>query len=117
MSKVIQEKIKKMKFSIDFEDLGALIGKLTELQQYYRLLNTLSFNYSFRKDKLNNEELNNYLQLNLERGDIASDVFLLLKTLLTGDYATDSSDTLQMTWLIMADEIILQILEDDRTQL
>lgn len=115
MSKVIQEKIKKMKFSIDFEDLGALIGKLTELQQYYRLLNTLSFNYSFRKDKLNNEELNNYLQLNLERGDIASDVFLLLKTLLTGDYATDSSDTLQMTWLIMADEIILQILEDDRT--
>ena len=115
MSKVIQEKIKKMKFSIDFEDLGALSDKLSEMQQYYRLLNTLTLNYSFRKDSLNNEDLNNYLQLNLDRGDIASDIFLLLKTLLTGDYATDSSDSLQMSWSIMADEIILQILEDDRT--
>ncbi|RCK57841.1 Protein FMP27, mitochondrial [Candida viswanathii] len=115
MSKVIQEKIKKMKFSIDFEDLNALNARLSQMQQHYRLLNLLTFNYSFRKGKLNNEDLNNYLQLNLERGEMASDIFLLLKTLLTGDYATDSSDSLQMSWLIQADEIILEILEDDRT--
>ena len=53
--------------------------------------------------------------MNLERGEIASDIYLLLRTLLTGDFASDTSNNLLMSWLIRADEIILQILEDDRT--
>ena len=115
MSKVIHKKIEKMKFSIDFEDLGALTSRLTKMQQHHKLLKVLSNNYSFRQGKLNNEDLNNYLQVNLERGEIASDIYLLLRTLLTGDFASDTSNNLLMSWLIRADEIILQILEDDRT--
>lgn len=64
---------------------------------------------------MSNEDLNNYLQLNLETGDIASEIFLLLRTLLTGDFFSDTSNYPQISWLIKADEIILHILEDDRT--
>ena len=40
---------------------------------------------------------------------------LLLRTLLTGDFFSDTSNYPQISWLIKADEIILHILEDDRT--
>ncbi|KAI5901583.1 Protein FMP27 [Candida parapsilosis] len=115
MSKAIAEKIEKMKFSIDFDNLPAVADKLKGLQSYYRILKLLNANYSFRKNHMSNEDLNNYLQLNLETGDIASEIFLLLRTLLTGDFFSDTSNYPQISWLIKADEIILHILEDDRT--
>lgn len=115
MSKAIAEKIEKMKFSIDFDNLPAVADKLKGLQLYYRILKLLNANYSFRKGHMSNEDLNNYLQLNLETGDIASEIYLLLRTLLTGDFFSDTSNYPQISWLIKADEIILHILEDDRT--
>lgn len=87
MSKAIAEKIEKMKFSIDFDNLPAVADKLKGLQLYYRILKLLNANYSFRKGHMSNEDLNNYLQLNLETGDIASEIYLLLRTLLTGDFS------------------------------
>ncbi|KAI5969813.1 FMP27 [Candida margitis] len=115
MSKAIAEKIEKMKFSIDFDNLADVADKLKGLQSYYRILKLLNANYSFRKGHMTNEDLNNYLQLNLETGDIASEIYLLLRTLLTGDFFSDTSNYPQISWLIKADEIILHILEDDRT--
>ncbi|KAG5419749.1 FMP27 [Candida metapsilosis] len=115
MSKAIAEKIEKMKFSIDFDNLPAVAEKVKGMQQYYRVMKLLNANYSFRRGHMNNEDLNNYLQLNLETGDIASEIYLLLRTLLTGDFFSDTSNHPQISFLIKADEIILHILEDDRT--
>ncbi|KAI5963039.1 FMP27 [Candida pseudojiufengensis] len=115
LSKVIQEKIEKMKFSIDFENLEGMTEKVKIMQSYYRTLKLLASNYSFRKNHLTNEDLNNYLTINLESGEYASDIYLFLKTLLAGDFFDDSSNNPQISWLIKADEFILHILEEDRT--
>ncbi|EGW30387.1 uncharacterized protein SPAPADRAFT_143218 [Spathaspora passalidarum NRRL Y-27907] len=116
MSKVIHHKLEKLKFSIDFQDLASLSDRLIQMQTYYKLLNMLSHNYNFRQHELSNEDLNNYLSLNLEKGEISSDIYLLFKTLLTGELLSDdSSKAMQRFWLVRADEIILHILEDDRT--
>ncbi|KAI5956819.1 FMP27 [Candida jiufengensis] len=115
MSKVIKEKIEKMKFSIDSDDLVGMTDKVKNMQSYYRTLKFMNSNYSFRKKHLSNEELNNYLLLNLESGEIASDIYLFLKTVFSGDFFDDDSNNPQISWLIKADEFILHILEDDRT--
>ncbi|KAG7660863.1 FMP27 [[Candida] subhashii] len=115
MSKVIAKKLEKLHFSIDFSDLTSMSEKLIQLQDYYKMLNLLSHNFSFRQGELNNEGLNDYLSLNAQRREVASDIYLLLRTLLTGEYANDSSKALQRYWLVRADEVILHILEDDRT--
>ncbi|RLV96487.1 Protein FMP27 mitochondrial [Spathaspora sp. JA1] len=117
MSKALRHKLEKLKFSIDFQDLGSLNDRLIQMQRYYNMLNMLSHNYNFRQHELSNEDLNNYFSINLEKSEVSSDIFLLFKTLLTGDLLNDddSSKTLQRFWLVRADEIILHILEDDRT--
>ncbi|KAI5964489.1 FMP27 [Candida theae] len=115
MSKAIAEKIEKMKFSIDFDNLPAVAEKVKGMQSYFRIMRLLNANYSFRRGHMNNEDLNNYLQLNLETGDVASEIYLLLRTLLMGDFFSDTSNHPQVSFLIKADEVILHILEDDRT--
>ncbi|KAI3404212.2 FMP27 [Candida oxycetoniae] len=115
MTKYIEDKIEKMKLSIDFESLGAVAEKVKQMQAYFHMLRWLTSNYSFRNGHLSNEKLNEYLQINLTSGDVASDVYLLLKTLFTGDFFDDVSKNPQIAWLIRADEFILHILEDDRT--
>ncbi|CAI5760657.1 unnamed protein product [Candida verbasci] len=115
MSKVISDKLEKMKFAIDFQDLPSMSSRVKSMQQHYKKLKFLTSNYDFRQENLSNEDLNNFLQINLERGEIASDIYLLLKTLYTGDFVNDISHNIQQSWLIRADEVILHLLEDDRT--
>lgn len=114
MSKFIKDKLEKMKFSMDFENLEAMSAKIKQMQAYYHVLRQMTTNYSFRDEHLKNEDLNDYLQINLESADVASDVYLMLKTLLTGEFYEDTSNAAQMSWLIRADEVILHILEDNR---
>ncbi|CAK9440123.1 uncharacterized protein LODBEIA_P42230 [Lodderomyces beijingensis] len=115
MSKFIKDKIEKMKFSIDFDNIHSISEQIRQMQAYYHVLRRLTTNYSFRAGHLNNEALNEYLQINLQSADTASDVYLMLRTLFTGDFFDDASNNPQMSWLIRADELILHILEDDRT--
>ncbi|KAK6460767.1 mitochondrial protein [Scheffersomyces coipomensis] len=116
MSKRITEKLAELKFSVDFQDLRALYDRLADLHDYYSKMTYISRNYSFRQGKLSNEDLNNHLELNLEKGEMVTEIYLLLQTLLTGDISQqDSSSKPREFWFIRADEIICHFLENDRT--
>lgn len=116
LSKSLTAKLEKLKFSIDFQDLGALRHRLESLQKYYRLLTYLTRNYNFRQRKLTNEDLNDYLGINFARGAAVTDVYLMMKSILLGDLYQDGSNSQpDAEWAICADQVILHMLEDDRT--
>lgn len=115
LSKSLSAKLEKLKFSIDFQDLGALRHLLQSSQKYFRLLSYLTRNYNFRQKNLNNEDLNDYLNINFERGAAVTDVYLMMKSILSGDLYQDGSNSQpDAEWAICADQIILHMLEDDR---
>lgn len=116
MSKSLSEKLEKLKFSIDFQDLRALHANLTSSHKYYQLMNILSNNYNFRQSKLDNESLNDYLMLNIERGNVVTDIYLMMQSILNGDiYQAGNGAQPKAEWILKADQIILHMLEDDRT--
>ncbi|KAK6458231.1 mitochondrial protein [Scheffersomyces xylosifermentans] len=115
MSKTVSKRLEELKFSVDFQDLHFLHDRLLTLHSYYRMMSFLNRNYSFRQRNMSNEDLNNNLLLNLERGEVVTEIYLMLQTLLTGDISQDSSSTSKTFWFIRADEIILHMLEHDRT--
>ncbi|ODV81863.1 uncharacterized protein CANTADRAFT_45720 [Suhomyces tanzawaensis NRRL Y-17324] len=116
MSKEISEKLEKLKFSIDFQDLTSIHSRLKELHNYYNILKMLMLNYGFRQNTLTNEELNNFLLLNMEKGEVVTEIYLMMHSILTGDFYNDqSSSKPKANWFFKADEIILHMLEDDRT--
>lgn len=118
MNASLTEKLEKLKFSIDFQDLRALHGRLCSMHKYYKLMNMLTNNYSFRQSKLDNESLNDYLMLNLERGNVMTDIYLMMQSILTGDLTASGLQTKTTAeWDIRADQIIIHMLEDDRTPL
>ncbi|CAK7892929.1 protein Fmp27p, mitochondrial [[Candida] anglica] len=116
LSKNLTDKLEKLKFSIDFQDLNALQGRLINLHKYYQLLDKLTQNYQFKQHVLDNEDLNNHLSLNLEKGSTALEIYLMMQSILGGDLEHQVGDTKAMShWTIRADQIILHLLEDDRT--
>lgn len=115
-NKLLNEKLEKLKFSIDFQDLASLQNRIKQLHDYYRVMEFMSMNYSFRQDNLDNESLNLYLLLSTQQNDVMNEIYLLMHALLTGNtHDADSSKQPKAEWNINADEIILHMLEDDRT--
>lgn len=118
MNASLREKLEKLKFSIDFQDLRALHGRLCSMHKYYQVMNFLTNNYNFRQSKLDNESLNDYLLLNLERGNIMTDIYLMMQSILTGDLkSTGFQPKTTAEWVIRADQIIIHTLQDNRTPL
>lgn len=114
--KLLTEKLEKLKFSINFQDLDSLYEEVKVLHFQSRVLQFMEQNYSFRQDKLDNESLNNYLNIKLSQNDIANQLNLFLHSILTGDTHSRDNEKIPTTeWRINADEIILHILENDRT--
>ena len=114
MSKSLSERLEKLKFSIDFQDLGALHSKLTQLHNYYQLMGYLLRNYEFRQDNLDNDTLNDGLTLRSTQDEVAKEVYSLMLILLSGDFNSSSlSSKANAEWFIRTDQIILHMLEDD----
>lgn len=114
-SKSLSDKLEKLKLSIDFLDLVALKERIVNLHKYYRLMNFLTNNYAFKHDKLDNEQLNEYLMIDMERGNTITEIYLLMNSLLTGElFNNDYNNQTIAEWNINADRIHLCMLEDDR---
>ncbi|KAF7582250.1 Golgi-body localization protein domain family protein [Clavispora lusitaniae] len=109
------EKLRQLKFTIDFQDFSALHDRLVSLHAYLDVVNTIINNYSFRHStRMSNEELNDYILLRNEKTENSAEIYLMLKTLLTGDIFADTSAQPIEDWRIAADRIILNILTDER---
>lgn len=114
MSKSLAERLEKLKFSIDFQDLGALHTKLTQLHNYYQLMGYLLRNYEFRLDTLDNNTLNDGLTIRSTQDEVAREVYSLMQILLSGDSnSSNLSSKANAEWFIRTDQIILHMLEDD----
>lgn len=117
MNKNLSKKLEKLRFSIDFQDLEGIHLRIMNLHRYYRLLDELAKNYQFRQHTLNNEDLNDYITINLEKGQTALEIYLLMESILSG-YITEPHKTSShpvANWVIGADQIIMHLLQDDRT--
>lgn len=115
MSKNLSNRLEALKFSVDFQDLSSLHDRLVTLHNNYMMMYFLNRNYSFRQGRMSNEDLNNDLILNLEREEVLAEIYLMLKTLLTGDNTQEGSNDSKAFWDIRADQIVLHMLENDRT--
>lgn len=115
MSKSLSEKLEKLKFSIDFQNLQALHQRLDMLHKYVRLMKFIAKNYNFRQNSLNNAELNDYLLLNMESGNVVTEIYLMMHSILNGGQSNNSHNKAQAEWNIRADQIIIHMLEDDRS--
>lgn len=117
MNKNLSKKLEKLRFSIDFQDLKGIHLRIMNLHRYYRLLDELAKNYQFRQHTLNNEDLNDYITINLEKGQTALEIYLLMESILSGyiikPHKTSSHPV--ANWVIGADQIIMHLLQDDRT--
>lgn len=114
MSKSLTERLEKLKFSIDFQDLGALHSKLTQLHNYHQLMGYLLRNYEFRQDTMDNDTLNDELTIRSTQDEVAREVYSLMQILLSGDFnSSNLSSKANAEWFIRTDQIILHMLEDD----
>ncbi|WEJ93490.1 Protein SABRE [Yamadazyma tenuis] len=115
-NKQFNDKLEKLKFSINFQDLAALYDRIKALHLQNGILNLMSNNYNFRQDTLDNESLNDFITLKTIQQEISNELYLLLHSMLTGNsHVKDSSKSPKAEWIINADELILHMLEDDRT--
>lgn len=114
MSVHLRLKLLKLKFSINFQDFSALHSRLITLHDYLSAMELLLNNYTFRHSKLNNEALNEYLLLKVEKENVSTEIFLMLQSLFTGDLFEDSTDQTMEDWRIAADKIVLHMLQDNR---
>lgn len=112
----MREKVLKLKFSIDFQDLKALHDRLTTLREHVGVTQLLLKNYSFRQNGyLDNEQLNDFIELQSRRSSLSTEIILMLQTLFAGDIMTNSHAHVIQDWRIAADEIVLHMLNDDRS--
>ncbi|RKP30809.1 hypothetical protein METBISCDRAFT_6981, partial [Metschnikowia bicuspidata] len=110
----IREKMSRLKFSIDFEDLHPVNKRLKALHEYLAITKTLLNNYSFRHDGcLDKAGFKNYLHLMDQKAALSSELMLTLQTLFTGDVFKSSSKDVE-NWCIATDKITLHMLQDDR---
>lgn len=115
---MVNDKLEKLQFSTYFEDLNTLRDRLEGFHRNRAILNHLQRNFYFRQGNLDNELLNEYLFLKGQMGDLLEDVYFTMLSILLGDYATGGSRTKTVQrWQFQADEIILHLLEDNRTPL
>lgn len=115
-NEALHEKLEKLKLSMNLQDLSLLHQRIKQLHFQNRLLEFLSNNYNFRQNNLNNELLNEYLELKLLQGDIVNEIYLLMHSILAGNSNNgDSGKQPKAQWVINADEIILHMLEDNRS--
>lgn len=114
MSKSLQEKLEKLKFLIDFQDLRQLKNKVVSLHRYNELLDMLLRNFSFRQNKMNNDQLNEFLLLTQEKDETVANMYLMMRAFSGGDIAKQGGKKPAGKWRIRADEIILHMLENDR---
>lgn len=117
-TKFLLEKLEKMQFSTYFQDLTQLRLKLLHLGRHYLLMWLLLRNFYFRQGTMDNSELNEFMHLKRQLSEIVEDIYFTMSLILTGDYATGGllTKTIQK-WRMQADQIILHLLEDDRTPL
>lgn len=114
-SKLLVEKLEKLRLSLDLQDLISLHERVAFLRKYHYLLKNLLCNYNFRKDFLDNEQFNDYSMLVSESKSNDIDIYLLMQSILTGNlYLENNNSSSKSLWFIRADEIILHMLEDDR---
>lgn len=111
------EKLEKLKFSNDFQNLPSVYDRIMRLHKYFYLVKFLNRNYNFRQASLDNEQLNDYLELQLILQDIKNEINLLMHSILTGnvDLNDNEENSTKAEFAINADEIILHMLEDDRS--
>lgn len=115
-NEVLNDKLEKLKFSVDLQDLSQLYKRIKLLHFQNRLVEFMCNNYNFRQDSLNNEHLNEYLGFKLLQGDIVSEIYLLMHSILAGSSNSgDFNKQPKAQWIINTDEIILHMLEDNRT--
>lgn len=118
MNKSLTERLEKLKFSIDFQDLGSIHTRLTQLHDYYQLMKVLLRNYEFRQDTMSNDMLNEALTIVAKREEVSSEVNSMMQILLSGDFKTSNLHSrAKAEWLIKTDQIILHMLEDDGSPL
>lgn len=115
-NKLLNEKLEKLKFSLDFQDISSLYRRIRSLHDQKCILDFMGRNYSFRQEHINNEDLNQYLTLQQFSEEISNEIYLLLYSLLSGGVRSqDSGKKPKAEWIINAHELILHMLEDDRT--
>lgn len=117
-SKLEQEKLEKLKFSVDFHDYRVLQDRIKVLLAYFSTLNILERNYHFKMNKLNNEDLNDYILLKSERASLLNEIYMLMMSILKGEnYSESSASNLKDNWTFRADDLTLHLLQDDRSPL
>jgi hypothetical protein len=117
-SKTFKGKLEKLKFSINFHELSIIKSRIDALNKPLKMLAMLIRNYGFRRNHLSNADLNDFLLIKNERMEVINEIYLLVQSVLKGEnYKEDSSSNLQDSWQITADEIVLHLLEDDRSPL
>ncbi|GEQ69339.1 hypothetical protein JCM33374_g3010 [Metschnikowia sp. JCM 33374] len=118
MAAELREKVRKLNFSIDFQDFHALRERLVSLYEYLGIIKQLLKNYNFRENGyLDNEDLNDYLLLRNKQAALETDIVLMQQTLFSGDIVTDSLSRVIQDWRIAADTIVLHMLNDDRSHI
>lgn len=114
-NKEIQADLEKLKFSIDFQNLRAIHGRIIELLELYRCMCQIEKNYEFRKEYPENFLMDDYRDVKNDKIQASTEVYLLMHSILTGEaYRDDKSSSAQAEWNIRADEIILHMIEENR---
>ncbi|OBA23666.1 hypothetical protein METBIDRAFT_110417 [Metschnikowia bicuspidata var. bicuspidata NRRL YB-4993] len=114
----LRERVRKLNFSIDFQDFRALRDRLEDLYEYVGITKELLKNYSFRqKSFLDNESLNDYLLLADKKASFEMEIVLMLQILFLGDIARGSLSRVVQDWRIAADDITIRMLNDDRSHI
>ncbi|KAM9907455.1 hypothetical protein OXX79_000941 [Metschnikowia pulcherrima] len=118
MAAELREKISKLNFSNDFQDFPALHERLTNLHGYVGIIRQLLKNYSFRQNgHLDNEDLNDYLYLARKRRTLETEIVMMQETIFSGDLVTSTLSHVMQNWYIAADEVVLHMLNDDRSHI
>lgn len=108
-NKVYLQKLEKLKFSIDFEDMSSLYQHIKTLVGYKRLLEYMGRNYSFRQQPDDDD----YLHLKALQHELNNEINLLMRSIFLKPY--DKSNLAKAEWIINTDKVILHMLEDDRS--
>ena len=115
MNQDLQDKLNRLKFSVNLQDLDVLYQKILELHKLYRLTIFLSKPYEIKKSSLSRKELQEFLKINSDKADLNTEMYLMNRSLLLGDSLNaDSSTNPVSQWNIRVDQIILHMLEDSR---
>lgn len=115
MNQDLQDKLNRLKFSINLQDLDILYQKIAESHRLYRLSIFLSKPFEIKKSSLSRKELREFLQINSDKADLNTEMYLMNRSLLLGDSLNaDSSTNPVSQWNIRVDQIILHMLEDSR---